>query len=101
MSSVRLSSSGVIFFKFSSSSPEALEGFFTKLGMNNSWPSTSFVVFRPGPSRVGSMIGQYMPQDGSSFDKLLLQSDCIEQQTECMRAIYKDVEITAVVLAKL
>ena len=93
--------SGVNCFIFSSSFPEALDGFFHATWYEVLIPRASIVAFRPVPSRGGSMAGQNVSQNGSSFDKLLLQTGCIDRQTEYTRAIVKDVGRSVVVLAPL
>ena len=93
------SSSGVNFSHFRALLQKRLLDYSGNLIWSTQGP-TSVVVFRPGRSRGGSMAGQNVPQNDSSLDKLLLQTGCIDRQTECMRAIFKDVE-RSVVLAPL
>ena len=51
--------------------------------------SASVVVFLARSVNWSITAGQNVPRNGSSFDKLLLQTGCIDRHTERMRAIFK------------
>ena len=86
----------------STSSPEPLNGFWWNLvGMKYSWSPASVVVFRPEPPIGGSRAGHNRLRRGPSYEKLLLQTGCIEQQTKCIRVIYKDVGWSVVVFGSI
>ena len=65
------------------------------------WSPTSVIVSRPDLPRGGSRAGQKRPRTGPAFDNLLLQTGCIEQQTECVRVTPKDVRRSVVVFGSI
>ena len=75
-------------FTFSTSSPEPLDGFWWNLvGMKYSWSLTSVVVFRPDPPGADPGRGKNRSRGVPFFNKLLLQTWRLQQQTECIAMI--------------
>ena len=112
-------------FTFSTSS-EPLDGFWWNLvGMKFSWSLTSVFVFLPDPSRGRSragakkgswqvllFLGQICPGGGSRtgpkkvtrvpfFNKLLLQTGRLQQQTECIAIIKKHLGRSVVIVGSI
>ena len=75
-------------FTFSISSPEALDGFWWNLvWMKYSRSLTSVVVFRPDPPRADPGRGKNRSRGVPFFNKLLLQTGRLQQQTEYIAVI--------------